>query len=236
MSETTIPSGARCEQCGGDVQPQWRVCPMCGAGLAVLAVTVPPSMAPPSAVPPPSVQSGVAPPWPGNVVPVEVAAGKITPGFARPAQVEARQDRQWIGVGLLALGILGIIGGAVMLFQSSTIDALRFDSMLAYSTIGGGLMLLLVIVGLVVMAPRGGDSSTMTTHVVLSTTVSVLIGIAMAAVICVASVIYLFNDCVRGCQGQSRPATNYSPPANGADQLPPRAAPAPKAEQPAHQP
>lgn len=225
MSETSIPGGARCGQCGGDVQPRWRVCPMCGATLA------PPPSGPPPFPPNMSAPGATAPVANASTgIPPVVAAtvAQPGPGPVRAAQAEACRDRQWIGVGLLTLGILGLVGGSVMLFQSSTIDAMRFDKMLSYATVGGGLMLVLVIGGLVAMAPRGRDSSAMTTHVVLSTTVSILIGMAMAAVIAVASVIYMFNDCVRGCQGRPNTAPTYNAPANA----PARMAPAPMAPVP----
>jgi hypothetical protein len=143
-----------------------------------------------------------------------------------PAALEQGRDTLWLGVGLLALGVLVFAGGMLALLQQFEGDVLEFDfdSFITVLAIITGLTLALFIASAVVFAVRrggsdaarvGGVTVSVVGSIVVSTVATVLTTVIVVVIVIIAAITAAFaalaNAC--NCQPNASATQTNTPPA-----------------------
>lgn len=172
-----------CKKCGKGMQADWKACPYCGG--YVIAEVVEPSIGP-------------------ATLPIE-AANPYSVGAQEPAMAETRQearrDLSGIGVGLIVLGAVGFLGCVMVVFSGNLHSLGSLESVQAGLLMVGGIVIASVIAGtsMVAVSGRGNPSQSGASGVMGGLLAGMMI-LGFAGLWVLAAVIYLVEDCLRGCR------------------------------------
>ena len=161
--------------CGAKLDAAWKVCPFCGRKqvdpvvLARLVGQPVKSFSDPLATPPPA------------------------------ATQQFERDQSIIGFGLIALGVLGFMGGCGLLFSGSLTKFGSLDTLVAVFLVGGGATVAAVIVGTTIishnMSARDGASSG-----ILGGLLAGFMALGVCGLTVFAMIIYAVETCLNGCK------------------------------------
>jgi hypothetical protein len=170
-------------KCGKEIQPDWKACPYCGGYVLAEVVEHP-------------LDSSTLPSGPAN----PYAINQQQPAMIETQQ-EAGRDLTGIGLGLIVLGVLGFLGCLLIVFSGNLTALGSIEGVQAGILMAGGTVIALVIVGSSMIAIGGrGNAVHRGASGVLGGLLAGLMILGFAALWVVAAVIYLIEDCLRGCQ------------------------------------
>jgi hypothetical protein len=129
----------------------------------------------------------------------------------RPPDADADHDLSWIGGGLVLLGLLGLVGMFLYLFndQSKDVERWRIEWILPV----GVILIVLPAVGIGIAARSKSPGSILIG--VGGTLVIVLTSLGLAFVLVIAFIISIFSACTGGCKPSPVPPSRTAPPPPG---------------------
>lgn len=178
-----MSTAIHCIGCQRQLESEWRVCPYCGRTSVAIA----------------QVQANAE----TKIASANPYADLGTEESMVSAQQEGRDDLTRIGLGLIVCGVLGFIGCVVVLFSDRNLWQTFGSSKSAQTVIllVGGIVVAMVITGTSIFVIRGkGDAMQRGAIGLLGGLLSGLMIFAFAALWVLAVIIYLIEDCLRGCR------------------------------------
>ncbi|MEZ6135130.1 MAG: hypothetical protein R3C53_09495 [Pirellulaceae bacterium] len=114
------------------------------------------------------------------------------------ASVQFERDQSIIGFGLIALGVIGFLGGCGLIFSGSLTRLGSFDSVVTLFLVGGGAAVAAVTAGTVMVASRPNSGGAATG--ILGGLLAGLMALGVCGLTVLAMIIYALESCLNGCQ------------------------------------